>query len=78
MIINNNDGAGAYTKAGGVDVVLYAREATALTGGGTPPGVDATQYNNLINQVNGKKSVLIVLTGTNLFQGLSTTNSTPR
>ena len=77
LIVNGNDGAGAYTKAGGPDVILYAREASALTGGGTPPGVDATQYQKLVAQLQGKKSVLIVLTGTNLFQALANTNSTP-
>jgi hypothetical protein len=77
LIVNGNDGAGAYTKAGGPDVILYAREANALTGGGTPPGIDATQYQKLVAQLQGKKSVLIVLTGTNLFQALANTNSTP-
>ncbi len=77
MIVNGNDGAGAYTKAGGPDVILYAREASALTSGGTPPGVDAAQYQKLVAQLQGKKSVLIVLSGTNLFQGLANTNSTP-
>lgn len=76
MIVNGNEGAGAYTKAGAPDVVLYARESSALTGGGTPPGVDASKYQNLVSQIQGKKSVLIVLSGTNLFQGLSNTNST--
>ena len=75
MIINNNEGAGAYTKAGGPDLILYAREATALTGGGTPPGVDAAQYQKLIDQLKNKKSVLIVLSGQNLFQIEAAANS---
>ena len=77
LIVNGNDGAGAYTKAGGPDVILYAREASALTGGGTPPGVDANQYQKLVAQLQNKKSVLIVLSGTNLFQVLANSNSTP-
>jgi hypothetical protein len=74
LIVNNNEGAGAYTKAGGPDLIVYAREATALTAGGTPPGVDTTQYQKLITQLQGKKSVLIVLSGQNLFQAEAAAN----
>jgi hypothetical protein len=74
LIVNNNEGAGAYTKAGGPDLIVYAREAAAMTGGGTPPGVDATQYQKLMAQLQGKKSVLIVLSGQNLFQAEAAAN----
>lgn len=77
MIINNNEGAGAYTKAGGPDLIVYARDASTFIGGGTPPGVDAAQYQKLTTQLQGKKSVLVVLSGQNILQVQTANSGTP-
>lgn len=77
LVINNNEGAGAYTKAGGPDLIVYARDAASFTSNGTPPGVDATLYQKLTTQLKGKKSVLVVMSGQNIFQVAASNSGTP-
>lgn len=67
--IKDADGAGAYTKNGVPDLIIEVREATALSSAnGAPPGVSADAYQKMLDQVKDKKSILIVLSGSNLFQ----------
>ncbi|MBN9386934.1 MAG: hypothetical protein J0I20_02685 [Chloroflexi bacterium] len=76
LIINDSEGAGAYTKAGGPDLIVLARDAASFTSNGTPPGVDTTLYQKLTAQLQGKKSVLIVMSGQNIVQVVAS-NITP-
>ncbi len=71
LTIRDQDGAGAYIKSGMPDLIIEARESGALTDtSAMPPGVSADVYQKMVDQIKGKKSVLIVLGGTNLYQSI--------
>lgn len=71
FVTKDNDGVGAYTKSGAADIIVEARDSKALTDiKDNPPGVSPEVYQKMIDQVKDKKSVLITLTGTNLYQAI--------
>ncbi|MDB5082769.1 MAG: hypothetical protein JWP00_4693 [Chloroflexi bacterium] len=68
LTVQGEDAIGVYLKSGAPDYYIITTGAPSLAASSAPPGANAADYQKLIDQFKTKKSVLLALSGTNLYQ----------